>query len=435
MENKNEKQLIFFKDLLFVALYQWKKILIVAIAFAVLLGAVGVLTGKDEATVGGMTLTPETQSKVEMLEAKKEFTEKRLKEMKVYMEESVMMTLDPYAVCTSGFHIVIAPLYDTPVTEATPIEADASALIRAYRSALVNSQRLNELAQQLDVDRKYLHEQIQFDTSTENTLGVLVRSNDMENAKAIADVLRATTEAGKETIAQTVKDHEITIILFESGPVYDSTCASQQDTTQKTLTNYENDLLSVETELKRYAPTQLVSGGTNPLLYAIVGAFLGACLVVGLAWVGHIGGSKIYSARVLENRTGVRVLGCVRGKKRNFIDRWLRKVEGRADNTQLDAVATDIRNRCKDAKQLLVMGCFDSEALTALTALLEKSGISCKLCPDPSVKADALEALPSCDAVVLAEVCGSSRYEAVEWAIQTVSDYEKALLGCVLIDG
>ena len=198
----------------------------------------------------------------------------------------------------------------------------------------------------------------------------------------------------------------------------------------------KNELTSVETELKRYSPTELESGSSNPLVFAVIGAFLGVVIVAVCAWLSYICGSKIYNAKVLENRTGIRILGCVAAdKKRDPITRWFRKLDGRAMHTAPDAVTVNIRNLAKDAKKLLVMGNFQAEAMADLTKKLEEGGISCVVCADPSVKADALEALPDCDKVVLVETCGQSRYEAVEWAIKTVEDHEKPLLGCVLING
>lgn len=435
MEQQNEKQMIFFKDLLFCALYQWKKILIVGVAFAVLLGAVAMLSG-DDVSVGGMTLTPETQAKVEQLERKLEFIDTLIEKQEDYIANSPCMTLDPYAVYTVGFHVFVEPVYDTPVTEQTPVEEDTATIIRAYRSLLTDSTLITDLAGEYGIEPRYLREAISQDLSIQNALGIQIRKETLEQAQELADRLIVVTNESVEDVSASTKPHKITIIPFQNGPVYEASYVEHQSSAYQKLTTYENERLSITTELKRYAPTQLTSGGSNPLLFAIVGAFLGACLVVGIAWVGHLGSGKVYSARVLENRTGIRVLGCVRGsKKRWAADRWLRKLEGRADNTQLDAVAVNIRNRCEGVKQLLVMGCFNEETMTDLVKILEQAGISCKLCSDPAVKADALENLPSCDAVVLAEVCGSSRYDAVEWAMQTVCDHNKPLLGCVLIDG
>ena len=437
MEHGNEKQLIYFKDLLFSVLYQWKKILVLAVALAVVLGAVGVLTKDEPVSVGGLSVTPQVQAKVDYLESRLDQLERNIQLHNEYMTNSILMTMDPYNVSASGFFVYAQPHYEGPNAEAATVEADTAALLQAYRATIIDSETINKLAEQVDMDRQYLHELLTFDTTISGYLVVSVKTEDMALSQTIADGLLKAAKENIGHINSTVHSHKVTFVPTQSGPVYDVLVADKQAAAQKTLANFEAEQLTVETELKKYAPSQLtVSESTSPLLYAIVGGFLGAFLVVAYALIAHLGSEKIYSDRVLTNRTGIRVLGCVQStQKRNVIDLWLRKLEGRATHNSFDSVAINIRNRCKDAKTLLIMGNFQADALADVTATLEKAGIHCLLCTDPAVKADALEALPTCDAVVLAEVCGSSRYDSVEWAMQTIADHEKPLLGCVLIDG
>lgn len=435
MEQKNEKQLIYFKDLLFTALYQWKKILIFGILLALLLGAAGMLAGDKPVTVGGISMTPQIQVKVDYLESQLTRLDTAIEQHKIYMTDSVLLNQDPYSISICGYFVYVQPQYADLVEAAAP-EADIAALLRAYRSSVNNDDVLVPLAQQLGMECKYLQELITFDSTSTGYLGFLAKCNDMDQAQAIADGLLQAAQASTQAISQNVHAHTVSFIPLRSTPAYENTVAEKQSAAQKTLQTYENERQYLATELAKYAPTALTAEKTSPILLAIVGGVLGVCLVVGIAWLAHLGSSKIYSARVLENRTGIRILGCVQGSaKRDPISRWLRKLEGRATHSSFEAVAVNIRNRCQDAKTLLIMGCFRPEEMTPVTTALEQAGIRCVLCSDPAVKADALQALPDSDAVVLAEVCGSSRYDSVEWAMQTVADHNKKLLGCVLIDG
>ena len=47
MQQERECQTIYFKDLLFRALYRWKAALVVGVIFAILLGGVGVLKSRS----------------------------------------------------------------------------------------------------------------------------------------------------------------------------------------------------------------------------------------------------------------------------------------------------------------------------------------------------------------------------------------------------
>ena len=249
----------------------------------------------------------------------------------------------------------------------------------------------------------------------------------------MSDALLAVALAGEKLIDQDVQNHDLSVIHFQKGPAYDMATANSQNTAYQKLSNYESTLRSIKNELERYEPTELTADSGNILLYVIVGAILGACLVAGITWVVHLGSDKVYSSRVLVNRTGVRILGCTgSGKKYNVVDQWLRKLEGRCSGNEVASLAANIRNRCQDVKNLVIMGNFDPDVLSALCAAMEQANIGCKMCAD---KVEALDALYDCDGVVLAETCGVSSYSQVEWAMETVSDYQKNLIGCVLIDG
>lgn len=432
MENGREKQLIFVKDLVFRALYQWKVILVAALVFAVLLGGFSMLKDGQDVQVGGLNMTPQTQAKVEELEFRLERYDQMIEKQKTYIQNSPYMALDPYAFYVCGFLLCPTPDYGENITEATPVEQDTNVLLRTYRTMVTDATVFEEFSRVYGGEAQYLRELVILDTTTEGTLGIRVYGSDWETPRKLAEALAQVAEECEATIDRDVQNHSLKVIPFQNGPLYDNTLLEAQNTAYQKLSTYESERLTINNELTRYKPTQLVAESGNPLLYAIIGAFLGAFLVVCVIWVIHLGSDKIYSARVLTNRTGVRVLGCTdSGKKRFFFDRWLRKLEGRSGSEEA-ALAMNIRNRCRDCKTLLIMGSFSGDVLSGVVSELEQSGVSCRVC---KTKAEALETLPNCDSVVLAETCGVSCYSQVEWAMETVSDYQKDLVGCVLIDG
>ena len=155
-----------------------------------------------------------------------------------------------------------------------------------------------------------------------------------------------------------------------------------------------------------------------------------ACVI----WVNYIVGTKVYSRRILQDVTGVRVLGSVMTKPHKCgIDRWLYSLEGREKSQSYDLLATDIRCRMV-GKTLLITGDGDTAALhEALTKALPD--VQILDCGDILSQASAVTALSSSDAVVLVEHCGVSRYNRVNDRISLIADYGKQLIGCVLLDG
>ena len=76
MEQEKDTQKIFFRDLIFAALYHWKAFIVFMVVFAVLLGGFTVLAGQGTVTLAGTTLTPENNAVVEHLKTIADFWDK-----------------------------------------------------------------------------------------------------------------------------------------------------------------------------------------------------------------------------------------------------------------------------------------------------------------------------------------------------------------------
>ena len=173
----------------------------------------------------------------------------------------------------------------------------------------------------------------------------------------------------------------------------------------------------------------------SPVLLAALGAVAGAGLIVCIAWASHIACKKVYSARVLRNITGLRILCSVPGLKKRFVfDRWLRKIEGRAQKTDcVAAVATVIKSQ--STGKLLVIGQSTDAQRESFLQALKNEGVEYVSHTGLPTETEFIQDLQGCDTVVLAETCGLSTYDQVRKIIEYTNDFKKPLLGCVLIDG
>ena len=425
------KQTIFFKDLIFTVLYRWKALVIVMMIFGLLLGGFAVVNNRKEVSLGGANMTPQNLDLIDQLKVQIEFLETSIEDLQAHNEGSVMMNLNPFA-----SYSCVLQLFVEPEGGLNNGYDPSPMVMQAYRSLLLDNETIDALAEKNGMSGIYFRELLNFTSPEEKYLQITVYGESMDQAAAYAADIQAALLSYEADIDETVYAHNVVVTSFCTGPKVDTTLFDKQNVNLNKLKNWESDLTALKTRLGQLEPSALAAASSNPVLFAIIGAFLGACIVVVCAWCGYLCGSKVYNAKVLENRTGVRILGCVAsGKKQDFLNRWFRKLDGRAQHTDAEAAAVNVRNLCKDAKKVLFMGTFTADVMDCITEKLTANGVEAVVCPDPMVKADALEALPTCDLVVLAETCGRSRYETVEWAIQTVADHEKTLLGCVLIDG
>lgn len=435
MQQKSERA-IYFKDMLFAALYRWKWMVLAAVICAVLLGGMEFLSGGDTETMDATAITSETQLKIDHHRQTLQLAEVGIAAQEDYLNNSRLMSLNAYSAYTAGFHLYPCPASLQNVAEGTVPYDNTARILRSYAVFFTRADTIESLADDFGMEPKYMAELVRANITGTESLTVTVRGENPEEAARLATAVRGLIDNQTMAVNETIEAHDLTIIDFQTGPRVDSDLQSAQNDAQQKLLNLKNSRVTSTVELEKLLPSELMSGGPNPALFAVVGAALGIFLVAALACVGYIGSSKVYSGKVLREYTGLTVLGCVRSdKKRGPVERWLRRLEGRADYDKTDVAALNIINRFEDKKKLLIMGSYAEKTVASIIGLLQEKGITCILCGDPGESAEALKQLPGCDGVVLVETCGQSRYDDVIWAKETAEAQGKAPIGCVLIDG
>ena len=429
MEQQQEVQTIFFKDLFFAAFYQWKKILIAAVVFGLFLG--GFQFAKNR-KADSMPPNPEAQAQLTEAQKLYDATQVAIQAHNTYLADSLLMNLDPTQVCTAG-----ADIY--AVTEQIANTPDKSlAVLRAYEAFIRNDTLLTTPAGTLGHNSGALSELIVTKILGENatpTLSITVMYSNEEGAQLLLDTLLQGLHNATDGISKNIASHTISISTYARSTganwlLVEAQTAAHQRTEQL------NTLLKARTTTLNNAKGAVPQSGKSPILLAIVGAVLGAALVVCCAWAFHIGSSRIYSARVLKARTGVKVLGCIPHTKYRGIDAWLRKLEGRAVNAESAAItAATIRNYTAGATHVLLTGDGAAEIADSIRTVLNNTGTQISVGGNLTEDVQALHLLPQCDAVILAETCNRSTYTQAEKALELINDHGKDTLGCVLLDG
>lgn len=449
MERKNDEQMIYLKDLIFAALRSWRIVLIVAVALAVLLGGyrgVSKLSGgADPAVLAEAQAQYEAEKAV--LEQRVESLQGSLVSRQAYFENSLLMQLDPYnhyeAVISlyadTGYQIQPGSSYQDP--DKTNI------VLSAYTAVLTGESCVQEIAQVLETEPQYVAEllTVELDKTT-GTMNAWFKCATQEQAAQVLDVMVRQLTGAYAQVEKAVVAHNPRLLNSTVKAHVDPKLAE----TQKAETTRLNELLTnlAEAETKSAAlaapAAAKVSFGAvakQAVIFAVLGFVAGAFITVCVIWVMHIAGTSAYSVRSVESRTGVKVIGCVAHTEcPNKLDRWLYALEGRstAEATQQTALlATDIRCRVPDVKMLLVTGSESQEDRQALVQELQKQLPEAKVLDHGSIltSAQALETLAGADAVLLVEKCGSAAYGDITRERAVISDYNKQLIGCVLLDG
>ena len=431
MDNENKEQVIFVKDLLFVALYQWRRILAVAILLAVVLGGFSFLSQNNVSD----TVSQETSSAVDTnrqrINSNIATIQQQLDIQQKYCQSSILMRLDPYHMYQATIELAVSANDEN--------RENLGAILHAYQVYLSSDAVVGSVAQQIDLDSKYLWEVLRFEGSEETrSLSITASFPTQDGAQQILDLFLAQFRQAQQQVRETAGAHESYIVVSSVNERIDLSVTEAQNLAGTKIETLTLALAAAQQELAAL-PGSSISGSLSvkkPILFAAIGAFLGAFLVVGIAWIAYISGGKVYSARTLRNATGLRVLGCLPDKvRKNAVDRWLRKLEGRcADPEHLAVVAATVRNCCPGEK-LLLTGSSSSDKLETIAQALQELGLKPSVYGSLLTDAEALTALPGCDAVLLVESCAATRYIPVLEPQERIADQNKPLLGCVLLEG
>lgn len=441
MENTRNDQVIFVKDLLFAALYKWRWIIAMAIAFALVLGGiVGASQWKATSNVASEEVIQEAmadyENELQLLQKAEDDAQKLVDSQEEYNLNSAMMSLDPYSV----YNVTIELTVLTESQIQSEAENNTGAILHAYASYLNSNKVIDALAEALQIQSKYLSELIVMDNGGSETkcLSITVSYPDKEGAETILDQLSSEVENANTFVTQKLGAHNYSYTASVDERI-DLTVIAKQEEAAKRLETLRTALTTAQQQRQALQmPSFGVSASVKKVvIFAVLGAFFGAAMVVGCAWVGHIVNNNVYSARVLKNKTGLRILGCVPANgKKNPIDAWLRKLEGRSlGEHQLPVVVATVKNYCAEAKNVLILGdCAQADMEPVADALAQENinvMMGGNLLRDPA----APEKLPECDCVLLVEKCGSSSYANILLTAERIADQNKILLGCVLVEG
>lgn len=458
MDNERDEQVVFIRDLLFAVLYQWRKILAAALVLAVLLGGFKAISGYFAMPDAGTqeTAQAEYREKLAKYEAQKASLEQSIATIernimgqKTYLEGSILMGLDPYAFYEATMELYIDTDYQIMPDKLYQDPDYSSAVLLAYQTALGGGKVMEQTAAAMGLERQYLVELVKVSAGTttgalNHIVTVTVRYPDAEGAEKILTLLEGQLDAVKAQVTQSIGDHTVSLIAKTCGLRSDVSLVNTQKAETDRVNTLANDLEKAKTSLNNLTkPGNADYSGTGVLKsavkYGIVGAAAGVFLVALGACVAHVANGKVYSQRTLEACSAVNVIGRLEipGKKRkNPIDRWLRRLEGRAeDQPDTDRLMTaTVGSRCQGVKTLLLTGDVEPEMTRALAARLSLKDVTLIPCGSLLRDPGAVEALAGCDGVLFAELRGCSKYENITRARTLVCQQGKQLLGCILFE-
>lgn len=434
MEQEREMQTIFLKDLFFVILHKWKQMIIAILVGALLLGGLQFLDNQ-KAKKQINKLPGEEMSQREQLQQAIDNNDLRIETQQAYLSVSPLMSIDPNQVYQSTLVLYVHTNYKIQPNLTYQNPDSMPAILSAYQRVLSDGTVIIRIAEQTELPAEFLHELIT-STPTASHPGILtitVNAKDEQTSNMLLSALMQTMKDASASISEQTADHKLTCQTYPAVMRSDTTIATLQEQALQRLASLQDQKLELE---KMQTNIVISSDEASPLLYAVIGAVLGAFVICAWSCIHHIGSKKVYSERTLKNRTGIKILGRAPSTDRHSkAGLWLRKAEGRANSLRsLDVVAANIRNQSIGAGGVLLIGTAPKEDRDALQTALTNAAVTFtdggNLLTDPT----AFDQLATCSAVLLIEKCNHSTYDDITRVLEYVADKNKPVIGCVLLD-
>lgn len=461
MENNTTyEQEIDLKDLMFAVLRKWRPIILIAVIFGILMGGYKVMGSlsqqKDVEYV--QKVQKQNQNDLEEYKLLKESYEREISNIErnieaqtEYMEKSILMNMSPYDKYVSSADVYFK-LDDVALINGANAYAVIynNGLSRTYTSFINQGIDWTEMAQELKTEVEYLKELIRI-TPDEwgQMLSVSVCYKDKKGAEKILNKILDEVKDQQSNFSSKFGTHNLYIMNQISDTVTDLDLANRQKSANDNITALQSTLKEKEKaleELKEPVEVSALSSSTaikSGIKYAVLGGVLGAFITIFCICVAFLMSGKVASAKDIKQRYGVKVLATfpAEEKRRAFsgIDRWLDKLEGKKDNlveeTRYELAAANLRNYAGDAKKLMIVGTVPTEILNTVSMKLGSlcSEKSFSIGANLNENADTVNKLPECDAVILVEQSGVSRYGEIEKEIEAVQNVKKEIAGVIVL--
>lgn len=456
----------------------WRRIFVVALAIAVLVGAGTFASRRIKASdpeyiekarenyqreLAAFEATGETlQHEIENLE------ETRL-QREEYNEKSVLMGINPFREFNASLQLYVATDYQI-VPELTYQNPDLSnRILRSYVTYMVNGDMyqyiMGNMAQ--PVELRYLKEVLSISADYDNRMVTLsVRGADAASCEEILNYALEGVTAKQSEITAAIGEHELNAV---NQAVYE-TVNLELDEWQKGNRQYMLDLsIRLQEKAEALAEWQVTPepqaeygiGRTvrDSIKRMILGFIIGAVLAAAFIAFRYIMSDRLQDAKDLKNRFGLRVIAQlpkVHGKRVWVgFDRMFAKMGGlalreadaqtlakvAAQSVRAELAAREMETEAGEAGgsgdvavKLAFTGNLTPEEMDRLLSTMEwDKGCSVQSVPDILGDPAAVPAVMGADYVVLVERQERSTYTQIERELEQLAAWKKKVLGFIVV--
>ena len=429
------------KSLLLYPVYNWKKLLLSALAIAVLCSAfIGIKEYKraEAQELYADEAMEEYLHKKQALETRLDLLEKDIENQHDYLAESVLLQIDPFEAWCARYRFYVDTDYKIMPAMAEQEPNQAPAIAAAVSDSLESRESKMRIAQAMDLDVRYADELYRVSAESGNVVSVEVIADTEEKALAVMDLVKEELKTHEADIRSRFGNFETIPTLDACNVEVNTELLAYKNNMDHALTENRNSVIRLQDELSLLSRP---GGAEHRVERKIVMILVAAPILCYVFYCFRfLIGDRLHNSGTLNEYWHVNTLGVLPpDRKYCRLVRWVRKLEHRADlhNTGAYALtALNIRKNCGEKTELLVTGGATEAVCRSVTEKLQEKLPELKLqyCGSFLTSEEGAEALETCEGVILIEQCDVSENSRISQEIQQLHDLEKTLIGCIVID-
>ena len=468
---ENQVREISLRHLFWKVMLGWKLWIVCAVLFAILLPGVKYAKDtraykaaqqpqQDEAQT--VTFTKTEQQQIDDVKSLQVLLDKN----SLYMQESLLMNIDPYQEHMLELKYYIDSDYTYNYSKDNKQDY-TSAITNAYVDYAANGLSQKEIWQDVNMkaEDKYLAELVSANVDSDNTFSVLVKYTDDESLQSVSKAIQKNLKDRQADIEERIGSHKLVLVSENYQIQTDSDLANAQKAVTDLIKSYQDQITTMtsamteeqlkavdsevadESDSKTEAEDAVVA--TTPvfskkyvILGFVMGIFLAALYLVCVAVLSN----KLQEAEELVRFYKLRQFGILtQNKGSKGLTGFLLRIKYRnqkmlSADASVQLAISNIELYCKNegiTKVFLTGSEIERVDKTTITKIVE--GLGAKgiqtvygenICYDAAAMREASEA----GHVVLVEITDVSIYQEIEKELRMLKDWNVDVAGCVGVE-
>lgn len=427
-----EEEEISLVDLIAYVFRHLKKMLIVSVVVALVLGG---LLGYKKSKVN----EEEYSDNMETYLASKEILGKKIdlitNDLSNYVENSSFFDLNTDNSIQANALYLVDTGYQVIPSSTYQNHDYTSTVINAYINKITSSNVLNKLAKKYNIGEDSINDYI-YVTTSDYMIDVNVYYDNEKDALDMLHDLEDVLLSYNDEISSNIAENNLTKISETTYQGANNNIVSIQQNKLTVIDTYIESLNKVKSELSALNEPENTSFKKSFIKFGtigFVGIFFVMCVYYALAFIFS---DKVYSANEFKDKAKIKVVGNLTFDKINskYIN-WINKLEKRPVSNDYDLLVSNINAYGKTSK-ILLSGNLEDGIKEDIVSNLKKllKDVEIVSCGSLLTDYNAVNNLDNVDSVILLAKCNNSSYKTIKEEKDKLNDLKVTNVYAIVVE-